>query len=305
MDISVILATYKRPQILFKTLERFTTLETEGLEWEVLVVDNAGDLETQKTVERFLCQLPLRFFVEKNPGKNNALNYGIKEARGDLFIFTDDDILADSSWLKEMWEGTRRWPEFSLFGGRVLPKFPPGKLPLSPEDSFFIQAYAVANWDIKEGPYEARRIWGSNMGVRAEIFHLGWLFNPHTGPKGGNYIMGSETEFSARLESAGYKAVYLPKSLVYHQILPEQLRAKWLYHRAFKAGRGHAHKKGLSDEPMFFGVPRDLLRQLIKVGMIRLLFFFDRKKALQSGIRYWRIRGMVYQYREKVFDKHR
>ena len=93
MDISVILATYKRPQILSKTLESFCALKTDGLEWEVIVVDNAGDPDSQRTVEGFQRRLPLRFFVEKTPGKNNALNHGLKKARGELFVFTDDYIV--------------------------------------------------------------------------------------------------------------------------------------------------------------------------------------------------------------------
>ncbi|MFH1932385.1 MAG: glycosyltransferase family 2 protein [Pseudomonadota bacterium] len=299
MDISVILATYKRPQILSKTLESFCALETDGLEWEVIVVDNAGDPDSQKTVEGFQRRLPLRFFVEKTPGKNNALNHGIKKARGELFVFTDDDILADPGWLIETWEGMGRWPEFSMFGGKVLPKFPAGKIPLSVEDKFFKDAYVIADWDIIEGPYQAKDIWGPNMGIRAEVFHLGWSFNPNIGPKGKNYLMGSETEFTTRLEKAGFKSVYLPNSLVYHQIRPEQLKVKWLYGRAFKDGRRLAYEERLHEVRMLFGVPEHLFRQLIKVGIKRALYFFDRKTALQLGIRHWRIWGMVYQYRQQ------
>ena len=48
MDISVILATYHRPEILNRTLESFCSLDTNLLKWEVLVVDNAYDIKTQK-----------------------------------------------------------------------------------------------------------------------------------------------------------------------------------------------------------------------------------------------------------------
>ena len=113
MDISVILATYKRPEILSKTLQSFCALETEGLEWEVLVVDNAGDLDTRTTVYRYQHHLPLKYFIELAPGKNNALNHAVKKARGDLFVFTDDDIIADPRWLMEVWEGSKQQSEAS------------------------------------------------------------------------------------------------------------------------------------------------------------------------------------------------
>jgi glycosyltransferase involved in cell wall biosynthesis len=303
VDISVILATYRRSQILSKTLESFCALETDGLDWEVLVVDNAEDLDTRKTVLRYQHQLPLRFFVEKTPGKNNALNHAIKKARGELFVFTDDDILAEPRWLIEAKEGMRRWPDFSMFGGRILPKFPSDKIPLPVEDKFLMSSYVIADWDIKEGPYQAKDIWGPNMGIRAEVFHLGWSFNSNIGPKGKNYIMGSETEFTTRLENAGFKSVYLPNCLVYHQIRPEQLKVKWLYGRAFRHGRARAHLKKLLDVSMLFGVPRSLLRTLISLGLKRLLFFFQRETAIQLGIKYWRTKGMVFQYREDFLNK--
>ena len=300
VDISVILATYKRSEILDKTLQSFCSLETDGLEWEVLVVDNAGDLDTRKTVHRYQQHLPLKYLVEITAGKNNALNHAVKKARGDLFVITDDDILATPSWLIEMWQGAQRWPEYSMFGGRILPKFPEGKIPISVDDNFIKSAYVIADWDIKEGPYEARYIWGPNMAVRAEIFHSGWSFNPDIGPNGKNYVMGSETEFNKRLEKAGFKSVYLPNSLVYHQIRPEQLTVNWLYGRAFREGRRQAYQQRLHEVRMLFGVPKHLFRPLITVGIKRALYFFNRKTALQLGILHWRFWGMVYQCRQQL-----
>ena len=71
-----------------------------------------------------------------------------------------------------------------------MAKFPEGKIPTSVDDKFIKSAYGIADWNIKEGPYEARYIWGGNMAVRAEIFHSGWSFNPDIGPSGKNYVMG-------------------------------------------------------------------------------------------------------------------
>ena len=177
MDISVILATYKRPQILSKTLESFCALNTDGLQWEVFVVDNAGDPDSQKTVEGFQRQLPLRFFVEKTPGKNNALNHAIKKARGELFVFTDDDIVADKNWLKEIWARTQRWPDIEIFGGKILPY----NLEIIPEEFQKLRSYShlygVADWDCAEGVYDLMQIYGANMVVRSKIFADGLRLN--------------------------------------------------------------------------------------------------------------------------------
>ena len=49
MDISVVLATYHRPEMLNRTLESFCSLDTKTLKWEVLVVDNAYDIKTERS----------------------------------------------------------------------------------------------------------------------------------------------------------------------------------------------------------------------------------------------------------------
>jgi glycosyltransferase involved in cell wall biosynthesis len=303
IDISVILATYKRSDILFKTLESFCSLETGKFKWEVLIVDNAGDEKTQKVVEKFINMLPIKYLLEKKKGKNNALNKALDVAEGNLYIFTDDDILADPKWLEEILKGSRYWTDYCVFGGRILAKFPSGKIPIPRDHPFFEIAYAVADWNIKEGPYQATNVLGPNMAIRAEVFHKGLRFEPNVGPNGTNYIMGSETEFTVRLENAGLRPVYLPRSLVYHQIRPEQLNMKWIYERAFRFGRQLAWNSKRSDMPQLFGVPRPLMKQLITTAMCRVKWFFHKNNAITLGIRYWQLRGAVYQYRKWVQGK--
>ena len=74
MDISVIFATCNRNDILAKTLRSFCGISSEGLQWETVVVDNAGSDETRELVESFSESLPVRYLVEKRRGKNRALN---------------------------------------------------------------------------------------------------------------------------------------------------------------------------------------------------------------------------------------
>jgi GT2 family glycosyltransferase len=141
------------------------------------------------------------------------------------------------------------------------------------------------------------------MAVRAQIFRSGWSFNPEIGPNGKDYILGNETDFTIRLEKAGFRPVYLPNSLVYHQIRPEQLKTEWLYSRAFKDGRMLEKRNKLPYEQILFGVPKKFLRSLISLGIKRLLYFHRRETACQLGIAYWKIRGKIYQYREDLLNK--
>lgn len=297
MSITVILATYKRNEILSRTLESFCCLNTSGLNWEVIVVDNANDSSTEQLISGYTDKMPIKYIVETKRGKNNALNKAIEIAKSELFVFTDDDVLADCNWLLEMWEGSKRWPSFSIFGGRILPNLPQGKIPLSKEHPFFNSAYVIADWDLAEGQYDSRYVWGPNMAIRSKIFHDGWRFNPDIGPCGCNYMMGSETEFTMRLHKAGMGAVYLPECLVYHQIRLEQLETNWLYERAFRFGRSHAQVYAKQNNAYLFNAPRWLIRKFVEIAIKRIVYCFDDDKKIETGIEYWIIKGNIYQHR--------
>lgn len=306
MDLSVLLATCRRPDLLGQTLDSFRSLRTEGLAFEILVVDNAGDPATREVTARAAPTLPVRLLVETARGQNRARNRAIPEARGALVAFTDDDVLADPDWLAEIVRGARRWPEHAVFGGRVLPRWPAGQGPPF-QHAFMRHAYAIADWERPEGPYPAGYVFSPNMAIRASVFRAGWRFNPDLGPDGSErYMSGSETELLRRLEAAGLGAVYLPRAVVLHQIRPEQLRVEWLYGRAFRKGRSDATKAGAPDGSRLWGVPRPLLAQALR-AYIRFLasrVSSDRLARFDRGVSYWRARGMMFQCRRARHSRH-
>jgi GT2 family glycosyltransferase len=302
IDISILLATYGRDEALKRTLESLTRVAVSEVTWELVVVDNLGDASTRALVAKVEGAIKVRYLVERAPGKNAALNRGIPEARGSLFVFTDDDVIVSPDWLEQMWAGARRWPRHYVFAGRILPLWPGDRpTPLaSTSDPIVLGALGVADWKLAEGPIPAIRVWGGNMAVRASVFRDGIRFNPDVGPRGEDYVMGSETELTKRLERAGLRAVYLPGSVVSHQIRSEQLERAWLYKRAFRSGRGLAqHAERFPSAPRLFGVPRFLWRKLGETALKRLvaLVSSNPERALRHGMQYWTWRGYLHECR--------
>jgi glycosyltransferase involved in cell wall biosynthesis len=217
-------------------------MQAAELEWQLIIVDNADDAATRATCKNFESELPLVYLVCKQRGKNAALNYGLEHATGDVFVFTDDDVLPASDWLMAMRAGAVRWPDHVLFGGCVLPKWPAqppefvAQFAANPDYGRW--TYGVLDLDAGEGPNAKLLPLGANMAVRRKVFDEGARFSESIGPNGGNYAMGSETELNLRLRRHGHEAVYLPDSLVYHQIRPEQMTLEWIKGRAFREGRG-------------------------------------------------------------------
>lgn len=299
-DITVLLSTYKRCHELSKTLSAFTQLDVSGINWEVIIIDNACHRETQKLVEQYKDKLPLQLYVDPTRGKNAALNNHLKYIQGKIVILTDDDIIPEKNWLKEYISKIQQWPECFVFGGRVLPQWPNGKKHFKELKEDFIKiAYTIADWDIPEGEMKPEHVWGPNMAVRKEIFDKGYTFNIDVGPEGKNFIMGGETEFTCRLAKDGFIPIYLPSVLVYHQIREEQLTPQWLYGRAFRYGRAMIFHDDESQANLLFGAPRYQYRKLITLKITRLfsLLTFNLPEYYNLGIRCHLLAGMIFQSR--------
>lgn len=87
--VSVIIPTYNRPALLRETL-RSVSNQT-FTDFEIIVVDDGSTVAGVEDVCREFAKC--RYFRQENMGRSSARNRGIKEARGELIAFLDDDDL--------------------------------------------------------------------------------------------------------------------------------------------------------------------------------------------------------------------
>jgi len=237
-EVSVIIATRNRAESLRRLLPRLLEL-SPGLSWELIVADNGSTDDTAKVLAGMGARV--RTVFEPLPGKSRALNRAMAAARGDLLVFTDDDVEPDRAWLDELVAAARRHPDVDCFGGRID-----------------IDATAVPGWVLRsrlrqlltsshefgdvEGPYPPNRFpIGPNMAVRRRALHgreEAWPVD--LGP-GSPIPVGDETAFFYRLgQGATRTRVYVPRAQVRHQpqagylALGPALRRSWL--GGFSAG---------------------------------------------------------------------
>lgn len=297
VDVSVLIATFAREDLLEEVLASLECQELDGIGLQVLIGDNACREETSELCSVFSSRMDLTYVAVPARGKNNTLNALIPKAKGDICILTDDDIIAEPDWIKQFVHGAARYPETSLFGGRVLPNFAHGDdYPEHP----LIQKYAHAgNWPDGEGPIAHHRIHGTNMAVRRQIFEDGARFNALVGPNGKNYMMGSETEFCLQLRYHGYSAVYLPEAIVHHHIRREQYDPDWWLQRMERRGRGAVLLKPTPDVARFLGVPRHFYKKLLVEWMqaVTAYFFGSHNDYISRRAEYLHTKGLVFQYR--------
>lgn len=236
--LTIIFATFNGGDTIGRMLQRFCELTPPKVDIEILMVNNGSSDSTVEVAQSFVDKLPLKILHESKRGKNRALNHGVESAKGDLLLFTDDDILPDKDWLVKVWDCSEANRNVDLFGGRILPYWEKEPSPDFLESVPLTAAYGITPAELPEGPVPAGAIWGANMFVRKRVFEKGFRFDEHVGPGPGHYIMGSETEFNLRVASHGYTTWYCPDAIVQHIIFHHETSIKWLKNRACKFGKG-------------------------------------------------------------------
>src|SRR5579872_5616053 len=197
MKITVILCTYNRCQNLPTALESVAaSVLPRSVDWEVLVVDNNSKDETREVVEEFCRRYPdrFRYLFEPQQGLSRARNAGVREARGDVLAFVDDDVMVEPAWLQNLTASLSddRW---AGAGGRIVLQWP------SP----------IPKWLTTDGPYArhgfpgfdqgpiAKELdgppFGTNMAFRRTMFEKYGYFRTDLGRCANGMMSSEDTEF--------------------------------------------------------------------------------------------------------------
>ncbi|TAM87350.1 glycosyltransferase family 2 protein [bacterium] len=97
-SLSVIIATKDRANFLEAAL---SSLQQQVVRepFEVIVVDNGSSDRTPAVIERWSSVLDLRGIREERPNRGLARNRGIEQARAEIVVFCDDDVVLPLEWL--------------------------------------------------------------------------------------------------------------------------------------------------------------------------------------------------------------
>lgn len=304
-DVSVVICTWNRDRLLDRTLEGLAALRVApGLAWELLVVDNGSEDGTAGVLAKHARRLPLRVVEEPERGLSRARNRGLDEARGELVLWTDDDVRADPGWLSEIVLAARRFPDQAIFGGTVDPWFetaPP--------------AWIRRNLDQLEGTFAIRRFgpavrlfrdgeapFGANMAVRSDAIG-DERFRTDLGRIGTDLLSGEESEFLARIRArTGTRGVWVGTARVEHWVPRARLRAAYVGRYFEGLGRTHVVTHGIPRGRALFGVPVWIRRrELVERAVATLLRPAGRSRPwLLARRRAWELAGMRRAIRDGI-----
>lgn len=105
-DISVVIPTFRRPDLLQRCLTPLLKQTLDRTRYEIVVVDDGQTDDTRALVENLMLQTqgrPLLRYLrpQGTRGPAAARNCGWHAADGEVIAFTDDDTIPDVDWLRQ------------------------------------------------------------------------------------------------------------------------------------------------------------------------------------------------------------
>ena len=209
MKILVIIPSRRRKEMLVEclnSLRRQTMLPDE-----VMVVENDEKSQYKKIVKTFK-DLKVRLVLEKRIGKSMARNRGIKEARGEILAFLDDDCEPGSRWLESISRSLIKG-EADVVLGESLEK----------KQSLLTEAYVFQynrfflaeriNFTTGEVLY-GDALNSRNFSVRKEYLTKNNIWFDHRYDRFG---FVEDTDFGEQLKRSGARMFYEKKAVVVHK----------------------------------------------------------------------------------------
>jgi len=123
MKVGVVICTHNaRPDYFSRCLTALRAQTLSSEQWDLLIVDNLSDLPVASAID--LSWHPsARVVDELKLGLTLARLRGIRESRGDLLVFVDDDNVLAPDYLQRAVANANEYPFLGAWSGQCLPEF--------------------------------------------------------------------------------------------------------------------------------------------------------------------------------------
>ena len=229
VDVSIVVCTYNRAELLHDALDSLMALHTDGkFEFEIVVVDNASTDHTSQVIQSVAkhAAVPFRGVCETRPGVACARNCGVREAAGSWIAFFDDDQIADPTWLLELLAAAKG-NAARCVGGAVHLLLPDATLRDLP--SVCRRLLGESMPVDRPQPFDRKVSSGTgNLLVHKSVFdEIGYFDESLT-------EAGEDSDITARMSAAGVKSWFQPSAVVRHVVPDHRLKDdyfRWTSHR--------------------------------------------------------------------------
>lgn len=115
LDLTVIIPTYNRADILSQCLEALSEQTMPKEDFQIIVVDDGSTDNTKEIAKSWELKFPhFKYVHQENQGQGNARNNALKHALGKIVLFIGDDMIPEDSTLQEHMLTHKKHPELRV-----------------------------------------------------------------------------------------------------------------------------------------------------------------------------------------------
>ena len=293
VDFTVAIRAYNSEQILPNILDKLRSqVNTEDINWEVIVVDNNSTDNTAKIIREYQDQwnrnFPLKYYLETQQGASYARHRCIHEAQGALVGFLDDDNLPAPDWVAAAYTFGQAYPGAGAYSGQIH-----GVYEVEPPPNFqciaaFIPVIERGNRPLcyTSYQYSHKKVLppGAGLVIRKEA----WLdsVTGHLvlrGPVGNSLTAkGEDIEALSYMVRAGWEVWFNPLMHIYHYIPKWRFEREYLikFFRGIGLSRHRTRMLGYQPWQRPFIFPAYFVNDLRKL----VIHFFKYRQVLDTDV---------------------
>ncbi|CAN5348926.1 hypothetical protein BH11PLA2_BH11PLA2_41400 [soil metagenome] len=268
MDVTIAICTWNRAAMLDRLLAELHALTIPpGLTWEVVVVNNCCTDNTDDIIHKHTNWLPMRRAFEPIAGIAHARNRAVTEARGDLMLWTDDDMAVPADWLANFVTAAQQFPDAVLFGGPIRAWFAHdvtiGEREFTETNMALLSPmFGVVDFGADVRDLKADEVvFSGNMALRTEAARQ-FQFDGRFGRVGRSGLLGGEeTLFLQQMLESGHRGVWVGNAWARHWTPRDRLTRNYAWKYFAALGRTQVRREGLPACPTVLGQPRWALLQ--------------------------------------------
>ncbi|MFC1920735.1 glycosyltransferase [Chloroflexota bacterium] len=303
---SVIIPTFNRSEILRQAVEALCNQEEPGCAYEIVVADNDSTDNTREIVEELArqCNVPIRYVVEKQRGSAFARNAGFKVGMGEILGLIDDDVIVDSTWVKNIVKVYDN-PEVSCAGGKLTVKWINGSPPKWIEPFRGVLGEIDLGDEPGEIPYPQTIVAG-NFSIRKDILLKVGGYNPCNASTDVP-IGDGESGLCQKVYDSGGHIYWVPEATALHLQDSTRVTPRFMWRRGKFQGMSSAYTIYRRARGNLFKVSKDVCRDTIH--RMRRIFFtvtmLRHRKSWGAGINklFWEFQYFpgMYLYLFKIY----
>ena len=200
-DVSVIIATYHREELLIETVRSLRALKSRPV--EIILVDQtpAHEASTERELRRLAEERTVNWIRLSHPSITHAMNVGLREARSDVVLFLDDDIIPGDN-LVAAHSLAHQQAGCNIVAGQVLQ---PGESPSNDHPNRGFKFCSSRRQHISE-------LMGGNFSIKRNLALILGGFDE-------NFVRVAyrfESEFAERAIASGEKILFEPEASIRH-----------------------------------------------------------------------------------------